>query len=247
MVIGFSIFGYILYIFSQALEGEYRVIEKVRKIFPYVVLPQIIMLFYAIWLRIHQYDFTMNRYFVVVFGIWLTVISLYFILSKSKKLAFIPGILSLFIVLISVGPWSVYQFPFARQEARFLENLKEAHILSGNTIIPLPSYDAIGSGLSSEIYDGIQYLCEYDNCKMIKTLFAHELEAALKKQTSDWEASDKKYRSCQKEQKGGCYREVYSKDLSSWEIRRIIAEQIKVQALPYDTIEATPALELNVK
>lgn len=247
MVIGFSIFGYILYIFSHALEKEYELVARFRKVFPFIVIPQIAMLFYAIWLRIEQYDFTMNRYFVVVFGIWLTVISLYFVISKVKKLAYIPAILSVFIVLISVGPWSVYQFPFARQEARFLENLREAHILSGTTITPLPTYNTIGSGLSSEIYDGIQYLCEYDNCKMIKTLFAHELEAALKKQTSDWEASDKKYRSCQKEQKGGCYREVYSKDLSSWEIRRIIAEQIKVQALPYDTIEATPALELNVK
>lgn len=66
MVIGFSIFGYLLYIFSHSLEKR-PFLQAFRKYFPFVVLPQILMLFYAIYLRIAQYDITINRYFVVVF------------------------------------------------------------------------------------------------------------------------------------------------------------------------------------
>ncbi len=86
MVIGFSLFGYIAYIFSYIFEQSNKNILFFRKYFPYAVIPQVGMLFYAIYLRIAQYDITMNRYFVVVFGLWLLSISLYFIISKRKYL-----------------------------------------------------------------------------------------------------------------------------------------------------------------
>ncbi len=71
LVIAFSIFGYKMYIFTHLLKGENVLIKLSRKFFPIAVIPQIFMLFYAIYLRINQYDITMNRYFVVVFGVWL--------------------------------------------------------------------------------------------------------------------------------------------------------------------------------
>jgi hypothetical protein len=102
MVIGFSIFGYIIYILSYAFEEKNKFIKKFRKIFPYAVVPQIFMLFYAIYIRINQYDITINRYFVVTFGIMLLMISLYYIFNKSKKLIIIPLVLSFFTLFISV-------------------------------------------------------------------------------------------------------------------------------------------------
>jgi hypothetical protein len=60
------------------------------------------MLAYAIGLRIAQYDITMNRYFVVVFGIWLFGISLYFIFSGRRSLVVIPATLTLITLCISV-------------------------------------------------------------------------------------------------------------------------------------------------
>lgn len=57
MVIGFSLFGYITYIFSYIFERSkkqksHKLIALFRKYFPYVVLPPVVMLFYAISLRI---------------------------------------------------------------------------------------------------------------------------------------------------------------------------------------------------
>lgn len=48
MVIGFSTFGYALYLFSYSLQKEHVSIEKMRRYFPALVLPQVLMLFYAI-------------------------------------------------------------------------------------------------------------------------------------------------------------------------------------------------------
>lgn len=171
LVIGFSIFGYIAYIFSYVFEEKNNFIRIFRKILPLAVIPQLFMLFYAIYLRINQYDITINRYFVVVFGIWLTVVSCYLVFSKKKYLGFIPFILTIFTIIISIGPRSVYNFPEQRQFVRLENNLKKAGILQNWKIIPLKSYKDIDESLWKEIYNGIYYLCDFDDCKKIKELF----------------------------------------------------------------------------
>jgi uncharacterized membrane protein YccF (DUF307 family) len=113
------------YSFSYIFEEKNKLIKSFRKIFPYAVIPQIFMLFYAIYLRINQYDITVNRYFVVVFGLWLLVTSLYFVFSKKKNLIAIPALLALFIIIISIIPkYNVYTLPEARQLTRLETNLK---------------------------------------------------------------------------------------------------------------------------
>jgi hypothetical protein len=101
LVIAFSIMGYLRYLLSSPLEKEVKAIKTFRKRFPIVVIPQIFMLFYAIALRIQQYDLTMDRYFVVAFGVWLLVVSLYFICSQQKRLLALPATLVFFTLLIS--------------------------------------------------------------------------------------------------------------------------------------------------
>ncbi len=185
MVIGFSIFGYITYIFSYIFEKKNVFIKKFRSILPYAVVPQIFMLFYAIYLRLNQYDLTINRYFVVVFGLWLLVISLYYAFSKKKQLIFIPAILTLFTIIISIWPWGVYSLPESRQLERLKVNIKASWMVWNSTItqteydkyylggpiIGLKEYSDISQELSKNIYSWINYLCDFDSCNAIKKLF----------------------------------------------------------------------------
>lgn len=187
MVIGFSLFGYITYIYSYIFEEKLHIVSLFRRYFPYIVIPQIAMLFYAIYLRIGQYDITTNRYFVVVFGIWLLCISLYLIISKKKYLAMIPAILTLFTLCISIGPWSVFSLPETRQLARLEQNLTLAGILTDGNITPLTTYDAIAPELSGEIYDGIRYICGFRNCESIKELFPTQYQKILAEYTEEIE------------------------------------------------------------
>lgn len=121
--------------FSEVFSSSFRLVEVFRKYFPIVVIPQIAMLFYAISLRIYQYDITINRYFVVVFGLWLLGVSLYFVLSKYKYIAQIPASIALCSIVISVGPWSVYTLPENRQTERLKTLLTETNILQNGKII----------------------------------------------------------------------------------------------------------------
>lgn len=164
--------------FSEQYGNENKFISLFRKYFPFVVIPQIFMLFYAIYLRISQYDLTMNRYLVIIFGIWLSLISLYFIISKLKKIAIIPALLTLFTLIISIGPWSVFEFPIQRQFNRLQNTLKKENILvDGKIIYPKNS---LNSEKSQEIYNQIRYNCQQKNCEQVKKLFAID-EAEVKK------------------------------------------------------------------
>ena len=260
MVIWFSIFWYLAYSFSLPFEKDSKAIKFFRKIFPYAVIPQVIMLFYAIYLRIAQYDFTINRYFVIVFGIWLILVSFHFIFSKKKNLIALPVSLFIIIILISIIPkYNVYNFPIERQFERLKTDLQKANILQNWKIIPLKSYNDIDENLSKNIYSEINYLCNYDNCEKVKKLFPEiysEIEMQDKKQ---WEKDiqkqieeilknkDKKeckYKKYYRYTHNDCFNKKYLEELKSkkykgpniWKIKNWITERIKVRQY-FDGIE----------
>ncbi|MDD5377407.1 MAG: DUF4153 domain-containing protein, partial [Candidatus Gracilibacteria bacterium] len=214
LVIGFSIFGYLIYIFSESYMGEGKFIAPFRKYFPFAVLPQILMLFYAIYLRIAQYDLTMNRYFVVVFGTWLTIISLYYVISKRKLILFIPATLTLISLGISFGPWGVFSLPLDRQYDRFMTDIKTAGILQNGEIHPLTK--TIDASLENGILSEVQYICEYRTCEKIRPLFQKTLEDAEEKDRKNWESSQ--YKPTR-----------YYPGLSSWEAASAIQKAMNVQ------------------
>ena len=228
LVIGFSIFGYLTYIYSYIFEKTEHIISIVRKAFPYVVFPQVFMLFYAIYLRVAQYDITINRYFVIVFWIWLFGLSLYYIISKNKRLIIIPASLTAITLIISIGPWSVYNLPESRQLTRLVANLTEANILQGGKITPLSSEDDISQELSKEIYWGIDYLCDFNDCEKIKNLFPKIYEIFLTEHKARFERD--------KENDIGI-NIIYSLDPQSfeyyepnkWEIVSAITQKLKVK------------------
>jgi hypothetical protein len=233
MVIGFSIFGYLNYIFSKPYHEENNLIRLFRKYFPIIVIPQLLMLFYAIYLRIVQYDLTMNRYFIILFGVWLVIISIYLIISKKKSLSVITTSLALISFIISVWPWSVFSYPLDRQYDRLIHNLEQAQILKAGNIVSLSSPKDITKELSNDIYSWISYICDFSECSLIKELFKKELvEATLK-----WENEWKKYNTLT----GTSYT-----GLSKWEIISTVTDAIKVQmSYSYDNEQNNQYISYN--
>lgn len=178
MVIGFSSFGYLVYAFAKPHENASKAIAMFRKLFPFAVLPQILMLFYAIYLRIAQYDLTMNRYFVVIFGVWLTAVSIYFSMSKTKSLTVLPSSLAFFAILFSFGPWSVYSLPAERQYERLVGHMEQAGIIKDGKATQLTT--TLDADLENSIVSEIEYVCEYRECAKLRPLFAKVLEDAEK-------------------------------------------------------------------
>ena len=242
MVIWFSIFWYITYIFSYIFEEKNKFIKTFRKAFPYVVIPQVFMLAYAIYLRVAQYDITINRYFVIIFWLWLLLISIYFILSSKKRLSVIISSLTLFTIIISIWPWSVYNLPEKRQYNILVSNLEKAGIYKDIShakiptikdweIVPLKSYSDIDKDLSKQIASGIDYICDFDSCNKIITLFPDQYKKLEEKNRKDFEnrkKDDLKVYSDNEAMIKNIESRIYNKP-SNWEITDYITSEIKVQ------------------
>lgn len=242
MVIWFSIFWYITYIFSYIFEEKNKFIKTFRKAFPYVVIPQVFMLAYAIYLRVAQYDITINRYFVIIFWLWLLLISIYFILSSKKRLSVIISSLTLFTIIISIWPWSVYNLPEKRQYNILISNLEKAGIYKDIShaklptikdweIVPLKSYSDIDKDLSKQIASGIDYICDFDSCNKIITLFPDQYKKLEEKNRKDFEnrkKDDLKVYSDNEAMIKNIESRIYNKP-SNWEITDYITSEIKVQ------------------
>lgn len=246
MVIWFSLFWYLIYIFSYVFAVKISLVRIFRKIFPFAVLFQTPMLFYAIYLRINQYDFTINRYLVVVFWIFLVLISVYFIFSKRKYLLSIPLLLTSFIILISIWPWGVYNYPEIKQLNLLEKDLTKAGILQNWEIKLFENYWDIDPELSWKIYEKVSYLCDFHGCDSMGNLLWWVIEEIKDEDKLEWEKNHseeiEKYKKAIEEYQGtDDYRKKINIDnlerlekevyvwISSWEFKSKLIEKLKVE------------------
>ena len=114
------------------------------------VLLQTVMLFIAIGMRIAAYSWTESRYMVFVLGVWLAMVSLYFLLFFKARIKWIFISLSMLIALTQFGPLSAYAVSRTAQEIRLKENVEAIKKYHPVSKAPLK--------LRYEVSDGIRYL-----------------------------------------------------------------------------------------
>lgn len=179
LVMIFSLIAYLVYMTTRNLE-HIRFIAVFRKYLPFAVFFQTFMLFYAIWLRIDQYGLTTHRYIVVLVGMILFTLSLYFIASKYKRIVMIPLLLSIVSVFVSLGPWGIFQLPYTLQTNRLIAAMKAADMYDGTNIVPFDA-EKHSQGLRNVINGSLDYVCSYDNdCQAVKALFAADMQEMVK-------------------------------------------------------------------
>ncbi|MFC6860617.1 DUF4153 domain-containing protein [Zunongwangia atlantica] len=112
-----SISGFIIHIIIAPIRQKHEnlIINKFYPFFYLSLFPLLILLFTAILTRIFEYNFTENRYFILLISFWIFGISLYILLSKKKQLSIV--FISLFILaLLSLfGPWSAFNVSIKAQ------------------------------------------------------------------------------------------------------------------------------------
>ncbi|HEY6953078.1 MAG TPA: DUF4153 domain-containing protein, partial [Bacteroidota bacterium] len=107
LVLGFSILGILSLLLVHPIKDriENAWIRTISKYYYVALIPLVFLLLFAILRRMDEYGLTERRYFVVVLGIWLGVMSVYFLLSKAKSIKIIPATLCAIAFLTSFGPW----------------------------------------------------------------------------------------------------------------------------------------------
>lgn len=106
------------------------------RIFPKVLIPLIVMMFFSIGIRINEYGFTENRYYVVILGLWVFLVMIYFSLSKNLKNILLPMSLAIITFISAFGPLSSYSISKYSQNKRFVSILNKNSMISEGRITP---------------------------------------------------------------------------------------------------------------
>ncbi|QOR34202.1 DUF4153 domain-containing protein [Clostridium sp. 'deep sea'] len=104
-------------------------------IYSKAVFPLLAMMFYAIIVRINQYGFTENRYFVLIIGIWATLVMLYVNFNKGKRNIVFLISLALTLLVCAYGPLSAFNISINSQNKRFNSILNEYNMIQNQTIV----------------------------------------------------------------------------------------------------------------
>ena len=107
---------------------ENRWVNGYARWFWVLLMPSIVMLFLAVGQRVGQYGFTENRYFLLVLAAWIAVISVYFAITRSREIRWIPVSLCAVSAVTFFGPWGAYSVAERSQVGRLLEMLARSGI-----------------------------------------------------------------------------------------------------------------------
>ncbi len=173
MILGFSMLGIFTYALAHPLTLKENILQKISKLFFIALLPQIIVLFLAVKLRIDEYAITESRYFVVIFGVWLLSMSLYFLLSKQKNIQIIAVTLFALTALVSNGPWGAFQVSRDSQINRLEGILIKNNMLIDGKIASTTTQVSFKD--RQEISEIITYLNQNHGLETIQGWFDEEL------------------------------------------------------------------------
>ena len=176
MILGFSMLGIFTYALLYPLTLKESVLQKISKGFFIALLPQIIVLFLAVKLRIDEYAFTEQRYFVVIFGAWLLGMSLYFFISKKKNIQIIAVTLFTLVTLVSFGPWGAFDVSRDSQVNRLEGILVRNNMLIDGKVASTTSQITFKD--RQEISEIISYLNQSHGLETIQPWFNEDLNKA---------------------------------------------------------------------
>jgi len=117
-----------------AEDPEQRWIATFARQFWLAITPSIVMLWLALYQRVHQYGITEARYTVIALSIWLFALALYYAITRSRSILIIPVSLGILALVTIAGPWGPYAVAEASQVGRLRTVLSRNGMLVDGTV-----------------------------------------------------------------------------------------------------------------
>jgi hypothetical protein len=133
-IIGASLLGILtlLLIYPLRDRSEHGWIKGYAKNFYLALLPLVALMAVAIFRRVFDYGITVERYFVLLFTVWLFYISIKFTFRPNTSIRLIPTSMCILIVMATFGPLSAVNVSSQSQLGRLGQYLsKSGHLING--------------------------------------------------------------------------------------------------------------------
>lgn len=196
LIVAVSVLGIFTFLlihpYGQKEENSW--IKKFTKIFYFLVIPLVVLLFLAISIRLSDYGITINRYIILLLGVWLTLVSGYFIIGKNN-IKFIPISLCVMMLLMSFGPWSMFSVSERSQANRLAEILETHGILKDGQVqneqelkidstfyhqkLEYPNQQLVSDSMANEVKSIIDYLDDHHGFNAIKSWYIQDFDKQI--------------------------------------------------------------------
>ncbi|MCB0401257.1 MAG: DUF4153 domain-containing protein [Flavobacteriales bacterium] len=196
LIVAVSVLGILTFLlihpYGQKEENSW--IRKFTKAYYFIVVPLVGMLFMAISMRVADYGITINRYIIILLGVWLTLLCAYFIIGKNN-IKFIPISLCVMILLMSFGPWSMFSVSERSQAARLESLLTDYGLLKDGKIVneqilvidsnfysqqvEYPNQMLMNDSLCNEVKSILDYMDDFHGFNSIKSWYSEDYAAQL--------------------------------------------------------------------
>lgn len=143
LILGYAVFGILSLLLVHPLRenDDSKWIKLFSKWFYVLMVPLLILLSLAIYKRVSEYGITESRYILMALGIWLSFITIYFLIKGQEQIRIIPISLALIALTITVGPWGITYISKTSQQNRLTEILeRKASPKRNNEIRNLVTY-----------------------------------------------------------------------------------------------------------
>ena len=141
------------------------------------LVPLVVMLYLAIYQRIAEYGVTVNRSLVVNMAVGLTIVVLYFVLSRSRDIRIFPILLSLLALVSAYGPFSVFSVSERSQRDRLESFMTQNGMLQGGVV--QAAVAKVSDNDRREMSSIIDYLFEWHGPDAFRGWFDAELLARM--------------------------------------------------------------------
>lgn len=128
----------LLLIYPRSKDEKEKWINKYSKYFYIGLLPLVGLLYFAIIKRLNDYGITEGRYYVFLIALWLTGISIYFLVSKRKEIRVIPISLLIASILSNFGPWGATEMTISSQFNKINQFLIDNQMLNNGKLVAPP-------------------------------------------------------------------------------------------------------------
>jgi hypothetical protein len=153
--------------------------REFSRFFYIALIPLLMMLYLAIFKRLNAYGVTELRYYVLLLGIWLGSISLYFVGSKIKSIKVIPVSLCILALLSTWGPWGAFQWSLKSQQSRLTAVFEKNHYLVNGKLSG--NYGKPSSSDRTQMADITDYLIHTHGTQAVQRYLSISIDSVLSK------------------------------------------------------------------
>jgi hypothetical protein len=177
LVLASAIFGILAFLLLYPLRQSNRWVASFTKAYYWLLLPLIMLMLVAIYVRIKNYGVTEPRYYIAALAVWLLGIAAYFVLSRADNIKVIPMSLIVIGLLSVFGPLSSFQVSSRNQSTRLSNTLKTNNLLKNGKIF-FPKNTKLSNTDLNIVNAALDYL-SFFNPDALKPLLADSTQKKL--------------------------------------------------------------------